>query len=68
MFVANAAFSAGMVLFEVPTGVVADTLGRRMSFLLSVAVLSATTLLYVPCAGAGLPDVVAVETDAFARA
>jgi hypothetical protein len=37
VFVANAAFSAGMVLFEVPTGVVADTLGRRVSFLLSVA-------------------------------
>lgn len=47
VFVANAAFSAGMVLFEVPTGVVADTLGRRTSFLLSVAVLAATTLLYV---------------------
>jgi MFS family permease len=50
VFVANAAFSAGMVLFEVPTGVVADTLGRRVSFLLSVAVLSATTLLYVALA------------------
>jgi MFS family permease len=47
VFVANAAFSAGMVLFEVPTGVVADTLGRRVSFLLSVSVLAATTLLYV---------------------
>jgi MFS family permease len=56
VFVANAAFSAGMVLFEVPTGVVADTLGRRVSFLLSVTVLSATTLLYVGLAqvGAGL--------------
>ena len=50
VFVANAAFSAGMVVFEVPTGVVADTLGRRVSFLLSVAVLSATTLLYVALA------------------
>jgi MFS family permease len=47
VFVANAAFSAGMVLFEVPTGVVADTLGRRVSFLLSLVVLAATTLLYV---------------------
>ena len=52
VFVANAAFSAGMVLFEVPTGVVADTLGRRVSFLLSVAVLAATTLLYVGLAQA----------------
>lgn len=50
VFVANAAFSAGMVVFEVPTGVVADTLGRRMSFLLAVLVLGATTLLYVALA------------------
>jgi MFS family permease len=47
VFIANAAFSAGMVLFEIPTGVVADTLGRRVSFLLSVAVLGVTTLMYV---------------------
>ena len=47
VFVANAAFSAGMVVFEIPTGVVADTLGRRLSFLLSVSVLAVTTLLYV---------------------
>jgi MFS family permease len=50
VFVANAAFSAGMVVFEVPTGVVADTLGRRVSFLLSVVVLATTTLLYVALA------------------
>jgi MFS family permease len=53
VFVANAAFSAGMVLFEVPTGVVADTLGRRISFLLSVSVLAATTLMYVALAQVG---------------
>jgi MFS family permease len=53
VFVANAAFSAGMVLFEIPTGVVADTLGRRVSFLLSVSVLAATTLLYVVLAQVG---------------
>lgn len=47
VFVANAAFSLGTVLFEVPTGVVADTMGRRASFLLSVAVLAASTLVYV---------------------
>ena len=29
-FAANAFFTAGMVLFEVPTGVVADTWGRRV--------------------------------------
>jgi MFS family permease len=52
VFIANAAFSAGMVLFEIPTGVVADTLGRRTSYLLSVAVLGATTLLYLLAATA----------------
>ena len=44
---ANAAFTAAMALFEVPTGVVADTLGRRVSFLLSEATLAAGTLAYV---------------------
>ncbi len=47
VFIANGAYSLGTVLFEVPTGVVADTLGRRVSFLLSVTVLAASTLLYV---------------------
>ncbi len=47
VFLANSAFSAGMLLFEIPTGVVADTLGRRTSFLLSTAVLAATTIGYV---------------------
>ena len=47
VFVANAAFTAGMVLFEIPTGVVADTAGRRISFLWSVAVLLAATLAYM---------------------
>lgn len=45
-FAANAAFTLGMVLFEVPTGVVADTRGRRFSFLLGTVVLLASTLLY----------------------
>jgi MFS family permease len=47
VFLANAAFTAGMVLFEVPTGVLADTAGRRASFLWSVGVLSLTTVGYV---------------------
>jgi MFS family permease len=46
-FAANALFSAGMVLFEVPTGIVADTAGRRLSYLLGTVTLSASTLLYV---------------------
>ena len=45
-FAANAFFTAGMVLFEIPTGVVADVRGRRTSFLLGTVVLSASTLLY----------------------
>jgi MFS family permease len=36
-----------MVIFEIPTGVVADTVGRRMSFLLGTVTLAVTTLLYV---------------------
>ena len=32
-FAANAFFTAGMVLFEIPTGIVADRWGRRASFL-----------------------------------
>ena len=46
-FAANAFFTAGMVAFEVPTGVVADTVGRRASYLLGTITLSASTLLYV---------------------
>ncbi|HEY8002481.1 MAG TPA: MFS transporter [Solirubrobacterales bacterium] len=46
-FAANAFFTAGMVLFEVPTGVVADTIGRRTSYLLGTVTLTASTLLYV---------------------
>jgi len=46
-FAANALFTAGMVLFEVPTGIVADTAGRRASYLLGTVTLSVSTLLYV---------------------
>lgn len=45
-FAANACFSAGMVLFEVPTGVLADTRGRRASYLLGTLTLAVSTLLY----------------------
>lgn len=47
VMVANAAFTVAQVLFEVPTGVVADTWGRRVSYLLSVTVIMLGTLLYV---------------------
>jgi MFS family permease len=46
-FAANAFFTVGMVLFEVPTGIVADTVGRRASYLLGTVTLAASTLLYV---------------------
>jgi MFS family permease len=46
-FAANAFFTAGMVVFEVPTGIVADTIGRRTSYLLGTVTLMASTLLYV---------------------
>lgn len=46
-FAANAFFTAGMVLFEVPTGIVADTVGRRASYLAGTLTLTASTLLYV---------------------
>lgn len=46
-FAANAFFAVGQVIFEVPTGVVADTRGRRFSFLLGAATLLASTLLYL---------------------
>jgi len=45
-FAANAFFTAGMVIFEIPTGVVADTWGRRVSYLLGTVTLAGATLLY----------------------
>src|ERR671919_180556 len=56
-FAANAFFTAGMVLFEVPTGVVADTVGRRASYLLGTVTLAASTLLYVLLWQVGAPFV-----------
>jgi len=46
-FAANAFFTLGQVIFEVPTGVVADTRGRRFSFMLGAGTLLASTLLYL---------------------
>ncbi len=45
-FAANAFFTAGLVLFEVPTGVLADLRGRRLSYLLGTLTLALSTLLY----------------------
>ena len=46
-FAANAFFTGGMVVFEVPTGALADTWGRRASYLLGAATLLVATLLYL---------------------
>lgn len=46
-FAANAFFTVGMVLFEIPTGVIADTWGRRISFLLGAVTLLLSTLFYL---------------------
>ena len=46
-FLANGLFSFGMVLFEVPTGIVADTYGRRTSYMLGTITLSVSTALYL---------------------
>jgi MFS family permease len=54
-FAANAFFTVGMVLFEVPTGIVADTAGRRTSYLVGTLTLSASTLLYVLLWQVGAP-------------
>jgi MFS family permease len=53
VFVVNAAYTAGMVLFEIPTGVVADTRGRRLSFLFSALTLTVGTVAYVAIGRSG---------------
>jgi MFS family permease len=50
VFIANSIFTAAMAFFEIPTGVLADTRGRRISFLYSVLVLALGTLGYVTVA------------------
>lgn len=40
-------FTAGLVIFEVPTGIIADTWGRRTSYLIGTLVLGISTLLYL---------------------
>lgn len=47
VFIVNAIFTAAVAVFEIPTGVFADTLGRKFSFMMSVAVLIVSTLGYV---------------------
>jgi MFS family permease len=62
-FLANGIFTASMAFFEIPTGIVADTRGRRASFLLSVALLIVGTLAYVAVGafGGGMTGIVAAS-------
>lgn len=46
-FAANSFFTAGEVIFQIPTGIVADTWGRRVSYLLGTITLGVSTLLYL---------------------
>jgi MFS family permease len=54
-FLANAFFMLGHVLFEVPTGIVADIKGRRLSYILGTLTLAAATLLYFVAWQIGAP-------------
>jgi MFS family permease len=46
-FAANAFFTLGSVIFEIPTGVVADTRGRQFSYVLGAVTLIVSTALYL---------------------
>lgn len=46
-FLANAFFTLGEVIFEIPTGIFADTWGRRKSYLMGALTLSVSTALYL---------------------
>jgi MFS family permease len=46
-FAANAIYTLGLVLFEIPTGMVADTWGRRTSYLLGASIQLIGNLVYV---------------------
>lgn len=50
----NTAFTFCQLLFEVPTGVVADTLGRKVSYLTSIGLIGVSTLALLAAGRAGL--------------
>ncbi len=47
VFLINAIYAGSMAVFEIPTGIFADTLGRKMSFVSGSVVLMLGTLAYV---------------------
>lgn len=46
-FLANAFFTIGQVIFEIPTGIIADIRGRRTSYILGTLTLALSTVLYL---------------------
>ena len=64
-FAANAFFTIGMVLFEIPTGVIADSKGRRLSYLLGTLTLAITTFLYLVLAWTHAPFVLWAAVSLF---
>lgn len=57
VMVAGVGAALAPIVFEVPTGVLADTVGRRASYLASLAILAFSTLLFLAAGryGWGLP-------------
>jgi MFS family permease len=47
VMIQGTAFTVTQVLFEVPTGVLADTVGRKVSYLVSIVILIISTLLFL---------------------
>ncbi|MGH9456579.1 MAG: MFS transporter [Thermoanaerobaculia bacterium] len=64
-FAANAFFTAGLFLFEIPTGVIADVRGRRLCYLLGTLTLTIATLVYLWLWRAGAPFWAWAVTSAF---
>ena len=46
-FAANAFFTLGQLVFDIPTGIIADSYGRRLSYLLGAGTLAFATFAYV---------------------
>lgn len=53
VFLVHATYTAAIAVLEIPTGAVADTIGRRRSFLLSLLTLTLAALGFVAVARAG---------------
>lgn len=50
VFLVNTTFTVGQIIFEVPTGVLADTIGRKKALLAGVGTILVCTLIYVGAA------------------